>query len=246
MKLHLPTMTNTRLIFIALALMTAGCGGTANMVPSEEGEAETASITVEEQSGSYLCTPAGSGPFPGVLYNHGGLGDAVGGDLEGTCRALAEAGYVGYSKLRRQTVSLEGHIDDVLAGVDYLQGLDTVDKNNISIIGFSRGGLLTLEAATLQSDFRKIVLMAPAPGNGKIDEVLEDIANVSAPVLILVAENDVVQADHVGIAEEVKLALEVAGKNVQKIVYPPFGEDGHELFFEVRGYWEDIVTFLGD
>ena len=31
--------------------------------------------------GSYVCRPAGLGPFPVVLYNHGGKGNEVGGDL---------------------------------------------------------------------------------------------------------------------------------------------------------------------
>ena len=48
-------------------------------------------VVVAEDNGSFLCTPDGTGDFPAVLYNHGGLGLAVGGDLEGTCRALAGA-----------------------------------------------------------------------------------------------------------------------------------------------------------
>lgn len=47
---------------------------------------------------SFLCVPAGAGPFPGVLYNHGGRGQVIGGDLEGTCRALAEAAIPGLRK----------------------------------------------------------------------------------------------------------------------------------------------------
>ena len=41
------------------------------------------------------------------------------------------------------------------------------------------------------------------------------------------------------------LALRAAGKEVESIVYPPFGDDGHRLFFVVRPeYWTDVVTFL--
>ena len=63
-----------------------------------------------KSEGSYLCTPDGEGPFPGVLYNHGGKGNAIGGDLEGTCLALAEAGYIAYSKQRSLTLEITGHL----------------------------------------------------------------------------------------------------------------------------------------
>jgi len=49
---------------------------------------------------SYVCRPAGEGPFPTVLYSHGGLGTAIGGNLEGTCIALAEAGYLARAEKR--------------------------------------------------------------------------------------------------------------------------------------------------
>ena len=42
---------------------------------------------------TYIARPLGNGPFPGVLYNHGGLSGNIGGDLKGTAIALAEAGY---------------------------------------------------------------------------------------------------------------------------------------------------------
>ena len=37
-------------------------------------------ITIEElDNGSWLAKPSGPGPFPAVLYNHGGFGVNVGG-----------------------------------------------------------------------------------------------------------------------------------------------------------------------
>ena len=33
---------------------------------------------------TYIATPSGDGPFPAALYNHGGLGTEVGGDLRAT------------------------------------------------------------------------------------------------------------------------------------------------------------------
>ena len=40
---------------------------------------------------TYVTSPAGSGPFPGVLYSHGGMSGNIGGDLRATAVALAEA-----------------------------------------------------------------------------------------------------------------------------------------------------------
>jgi hypothetical protein len=39
-------------------------------------------------------------------------------------------------------------------------------------------------------------------------------------------------------------ALEEAGKDVQLIVYPPFGRYGHALFFDLGHYWPDVLEFL--
>ena len=58
----------------------------------EEGDPGPKEFSVEKLSDdSYWCHPGGAGPLPAVLYNHGGLGDAVGGDLENTCRKLSFA-----------------------------------------------------------------------------------------------------------------------------------------------------------
>ncbi len=205
-------------------------------------------LTVESLGDDFLCTPAGVGPFPGVAYNHGGLGDQIGGDLEGTCRGLAEAGYVAYSKKRRDTIPLDGHLDDVRAGVDALVASQGVDTNRLAIVGFSRGGLLSLQAALeWPSEWNAVVLMAPAPGNNSMDLTLQDVSALAAPVLIQVSENDLFQADHVQIVEDVKAALDAAGKEYTSHLYSPYGDDGHELFWEVQDpYWSDLLDFLAE
>jgi len=225
----------------------ASTGTTANGGSGGSGQGGASTLTVTAlQDGSYLCTPAGPPPFPGVLFNHGGLGPAVGGDLEGTCEALAEAGYVGYSKKRRETVPLAGHLDDVLAGLDDLRGQSLVDTDRIGILGFSRGGLLALQAALARADqIHAMVVMAPAPANGALSQTLADVSALTGPTLILVAENDIYQSDHVTLAQQTESALTQAGKEVTLTIYRPFGSDGHELFFEVRDpWWSDVHAFL--
>lgn len=191
----------------------------------------------------YLCTPTGPGPFPAVLYNHGGLGDRMGGAPRETCEALAQSGYVGFSPMRRQTIPLDGHLDDVFAGIDYVKKLTLVDPERIGLIGFSRGALLTFMAASQRDDLKAIVMMGTA---WKIVEgpFLSEAPRLSAPVLLLVSENDTVQADHVRTTQMVKRPLDSAGKENKLITYLPYGRDGHQMFFEVGGYWKDIEAFL--
>ena len=207
--------------------------------PSEPGE-----FTVEEfEDGSVECRPVGEGPFPAVLYNHGGLGGAVGGDLLGTCVALAEAGFFARSELRPASVSLDGQLEDVLSGLDKLRDNPDVDSEKIAIAGFSRGGLLALQAtAERPAEVDSVLLFAPAPGHGAMTQLLEDVSAIESPVQILIAEND----DLLPLAQDVQGALADAGADVELKVYPPYGNDGHELFFKVReSYWSDVLDTLG-
>src|SRR3989338_1323665 len=193
----------------------------------------------------HLCRPEGFGPFRAVIYNHGGLGTSLGGDPEGTCSAVADLGFVGFSPLRRTTMSLAGHIDDVYAALTFMKNLEYVDDNRLGIIGFSRGGLLTLEAATERTDFKAIVMMAPAPGgNDEIDTYIQQVGKINAPVLLQVSSNDTVQANHVAIVNDIHSALLAAGKEVTRFIYPPYGNDGHYMFFEIGDYWKEKVDFL--
>ena len=73
-------------------------------------------------------------------------------------------------------------------------------------------------------------------------------------LLILVAENDTLQNDHVQLAMDVKNALDTI-TGVRHIEYDPYDEDGngvvnslddgHMLFDKVQSpYWDDLIDFL--
>ena len=210
---------------------------------SQPGEENPEKITVQKlDDGSLECRPVGEGPFPAVLYNHGGLGTAVGGDLQGTCEALAEAGYFARSEQRPPSVSLDGQLEDVLQGLDQLRSHPDVDPERVAIAGFSRGGLLALQAAIARPDeIDAVLLFAPAPGRGAMDQTLLNVSEVQAPVRIHIAENDGL----LPLAQEVDSALQNAGKDVELIVYSAFEDDGHDLFDEVREpYWSQVLAFL--
>ena len=193
-----------------------------------------------------MCRPPGEGPFAAVLYNHGGLGTIVGGDLAGTCRSLAEAGYLARSEKRQETRQLTGHLTEVLEGLKRLRSHPDADASRIGMMGFSRGGLLTLQAAISQPEYiHAVVLMAPAHGKSAMERTLQRVSRIDDPVRVFVSENDQTQANHVQISHEVADTLRMADKDVDLIIYPPYGDDGHKLFFLVQEpYWSDLIAFF--
>lgn len=197
----------------------------------------------------YLCRPSGEGPFPAVLYNHGGLGRIIGGAPKETCEALAAAGYVGFAPIRRQTRSMRGHPDDIQAGLNYLIELDYVDRNRVAMMGFSRGGALTFMATARTANIKTAVIMASASPPPKSGFTLEDAVNIRVPILLLVAKNDTGSRTSMGqntfeTMRRMATALEEAGNTPKMIVYPPSGKDGHKLFFRIGTYWTDVVEYL--
>ena len=98
-------------LLTALIVILVGCVGTGEKVIYSKGR--------NTLSGS-LCKPQGTGPFPVVVYNHGGTGPIIGGAPEETCTALAEAGFlvtVTYSAL----AYAEGKEAILVAGVNLEQ-----------------------------------------------------------------------------------------------------------------------------
>ena len=207
-----------------------------------------------------ICLPAVAGSFPGVLYNHGGRGDAVGGDLEGTCEALSAAGYAGYSKERRLKDPLPPGREDVAEGLAELLEVSCVDQERLAVVGYSRGGLLSLELALEHPElFDAVILMAPAPGNGALEEAMADarLAEITARFLVLVSGNDQCQgANHVTIARELVEALEDAGLAVSfEVLDDVPNRCGHYLFDTVNDYckvsaglcyWRRVINFLDE
>lgn len=46
------------------------------------------------------------------------------------------------------------------------------------------------------------------------------------------------------LAKKLRETFMRAGKHAEFIIYPPYGRNGHRMFFEVGGYWKDVEQFL--
>jgi dienelactone hydrolase len=139
---------------------------------------------------------------------------------------------------------MNGHLKDVIEGVRHASKLKKVDATRIGMIGFSRGGLLTYLATIRNPDLRAAIILAPAHGRGVLESSFEQSNRVRCPILILISENDNTKFDLVSLSSRLEQALKRADRTVQRIVYPPFENDGHRRFFTIGSYWSDVESFL--
>lgn len=223
---------------------------------------------------SYLAVPNGSGPFPGVLYNHGGFGAVVGGDLLENAGQLACAGYIAYSKRREGTSvpDTQLEVEQGLSEFKVFAGTQ-LDLSRLAIMGYSRGGLLVLAMAETHSgEFDAAIMLAPAPGstepwgsgNTAMDTFLLDVGDIDpgTAFLILVAANDLPPDnpvnDLVDLATTVHTAVAgivtAATLDVRPAWLPGVTQGGHNLFqAEPPGqplstdpghYWREVIAHL--
>lgn len=107
-----------------------------------------------------LRKPPGAGPFPVVVWFHGGIATVPLARLEAAARDLATgsrflaAGYVFVAPTyRSRDVDLQttASVNDALAVVEYLRELPFVDRQSIVVGGCSGGGDLALHLASRTS-----------------------------------------------------------------------------------------------
>ncbi len=238
-----------------------------------------------------IWAPAGTGPFPAVLFNHG-RGDGPQqqtSTLTITAAAnvlgpvFAKHGYVFLYLFRRgeglsadqgsfigellDRAEIAGgaqarmhqqyqllttdHLQDGLAGLQYLKSLRMVDANRVAVAGHSFGGQITLLEAERDPTVRAVITFGAAANSwNKSAEIrssmLSTIGAVAAPVLIMHAANDYSTAPGLALAEE---RARLSKPCVLKI-YPPVGRSasaGHNFIYSDVGLWEDdVFRFLDE
>jgi len=179
--------------------------------------------------GAHLTRPKGGDSFPAVvvLHENRGLVDHI----RDVARRLAKAGYVALAPdlLSRQggtgsfaspADAIEGirKVDeevvtkDLTGGINYLKGQNYVRANKIGVVGFCwSGGQATL-ILTRNRD-----LAAGVVYYGRNPNDLDDVKNISAPVLASYGEKDERITSGVPALEE---AMKKHGKSFEYKIYP--------------------------
>lgn len=179
--------------------------------------------------GAYLTRPKGEGRLPAVvvLHENRGLVDHI----RDVARRLAKAGYVALAPdlLSRQggtgsfaspaeaiegirKVDEEGITKDLTGGINYLKGQNYVRANKIGVVGFCWSGGQSTLILTRNRDLAAGVIYY-----GRNPNDLDDVKNISAPVLASYGEKD--ERITAGVPALVE-AMKTHGKSFEYKIYP--------------------------
>jgi carboxymethylenebutenolidase len=180
----------------------------------------------------YLAVPSsGSGPGLLVLQEWWGLVPQI----KDMCDRLAREGFVALAPdLYHGEIAEHTEMDkagqlmqslppdraarDMGGAIDYLLANDAVTSDEVGVIGFCMGGMLTLMIAALQGD--KVAAAAPFYG-APLGDMAPDWSNLSAKVQGHFAEKDDFFGP--GPVKELETQLKGMGKEVEFIIYPGTG-----------------------
>jgi dienelactone hydrolase len=232
------------------------------------GSAPLAQEEVTFQSNGYMLAgcitrPAGPGPFPAVIYNHGSEKDPRRCGPPELARAYLEHGYAffafqrhghgqspgdyivdlekqggrGPARAQRSVALHEAYNRDVVGAVDWLMRRPEIDRRRVAMTGVSYGGIQTLLAAEKGLGIRAFMPFAPGAmswANQALDARLERaVRNAKAPLFLAQAQNDF----SLGPSQVLGPIIRAKGAPNDAKIYPPNGtthEDGH-AGFAVRG-----------
>jgi len=194
----------------------------------------------------YFYQPAGSGPFPTIIYNHGSreanerrptpfvqiaaLYTAAGyavlvperrgyGQSDGPAFSDAVGRHVGPELVDR----LQAETDDVLAAVEYLKTVPAADTSRLGIVGWSLGGIVTLFAIARSHGFRAAIDQAGGVLTWRHSSALQEALTAAAraascPVLLMDAENDAAPEAQPTLSQ----VMDASRLPHRLIMYPPF------------------------
>jgi dienelactone hydrolase len=208
---------------VSITLLLGVCLCLVATAASSQAPADAAYTEVFYLSGSlriqaYLYKPAGDGPFPVVIYNHGSrpARERLSVPFAYIGRLLTRAGYavlvperrgygssdgptwseeVGNDRGQQFIARLQAETDDVLAALAYLRTLPFADMQRLGIMGWSLGGIITMFAVSRSPAFAAAINQAGAAltwdGSAQVRSALIAAAeHGTTPALLLVAQND--------------------------------------------------------
>jgi dipeptidyl aminopeptidase/acylaminoacyl peptidase len=206
-----------------------------------------------------LWRPAGPGPFPALVYNHGSEQDVIVATHGGIGPFFRANGFVVFFPYRRGAGGSEGpywkdQVDnlpeseqskaavdlldaenaDVVAGIRYLRTQPFVDGKNVSVAGCSFGGIESLLTAEKLLGLHAAVSFAGAAmswaDSGELrDRLLRAVESATVPVMFVQAENDFDTSPSRILSE----AMRAKGKPAALRIFPPYGtthQEGHGKF----------------
>ena len=164
------------ILFRILAVLAAAsglCAGAEGVTfPTiPEDRIPVTELELTETSYAAVRKPPGEGPFPAVVFLHGGLGQSSMESLRtNSLRQPTQArflawGYVTVTATRRairHDPQDRGVVEDTLAVVRAVRDLPYVDCQSVCLYGGSGGGTLALEVASVSGDLAAIVAGEPA------------------------------------------------------------------------------------
>ena len=78
-----------------------------------------------------------------------------------------------------------------------------------------------------------------------LDKLKPHLSKITVPTMLLMSENDGGGGtDHLETLQTIYSEIKKNNSNVELKVYPPYGHDGHRLFFDIKNYWPEVSAFL--
>lgn len=177
-------MNGSLRLLVTLVLVVAFTAAPGSAGSTESGDQPVA-VYVRSYDGAYvgaaLRKPTGEGPFPAILFIHGGVG---GSTIDAMKRFVMrrvpqhffERGYVVFSTDYRGLHFGEDEIQDVLAAYRKVQSYPFVEKNRVGVIGGSHGGYLAMMLATRISPAVAVSFAGLSDIEGMFYDVAQDFS----------------------------------------------------------------------
>ncbi len=153
---------------------------------------------------------------------------------------------------RKAIARLHNEADDVVAGLDFLEGRGLVDTRRVAIMGPSLGGIVSFFAASkAPKRYHAVVNQAGGFQPGWVgydmmrDELIGAGRKLEGRILIQHAVNDTFVTPEV--SRQVLSALRSAGKDIQYEELPAAVPDGHGIFSfgeRTRHWWPQVNSFV--